>query len=930
MPTLSSSIVKREIASVHDVEQALARQSIYGGDLITNLLELAPVDEERLASAVAESVGLEPLPAGRIPRADDWVRQMVPGELARRHAVYPLSASDSELVVAVSESLPRQVASELEISLGLRVIQRSATLVRVQQAISRDYGLDLDRRVAGVLARLDTPPSTIANTPEESPIALSAVSRVAEELGAAPRPGAGLRSSMPPQGWPSRQDVDLAALARTENRAPRQGRRLGPCTATMAEVDLRAAETGDGVMAAFFDFASQYFEYSALFTVHGDLVEGRDARGAGAARTKVMGIGIPLDLPSSLATVIAKDPYRLARLSSSGLDGALVRDLQRRPGVAVLLLPVRVRDRTVLILYGDHGDSDVQLDSVGEVISLAPLVASALARVILRRKGTVQPEPFPGSHLLVAERRSEPKHLPKLKDRAAVLKTALIDSPHAAARIPSLAPALSSTPGDGPRVPARLPASLVQPVISVGPQRSTTPPLGAAVALRLPAAPTLDADAPGSYQPPTPRSGDPYPPSPATPIPSGLAPGSPEFAGSPKLERRATPVRMPPPPPHAAELTPLPAQVVWTPPPAIVSSPELAPHGDPAEPQIVVAESTLEQSVEELLADNEQLSYAPHSRSFAHGARPLPPPGHSKELELPTVIVDLAHDTEELVERTAGGDSVAADRLVEIGAAAIPALVGAFPGPIVSELRRGPSDGPPRASDCGPILRTLARIGPKAAGVLGVRTNDPNPEVRAWGTRLLGEMPCSDAARAVARRFLDEDADVRRAALAAGRMLQTHSGAGSTLANTLSEMLLETGGAETVNQMAIQALADLREARAIPALAALLASGSLEIQRSVHWALIVLARADCGANRAAWDRWWHLNASRHRIEWLIDALISEVPEIRRAAGDELKSVSKEYFGYYDDLPAGERERAQSRYREWWESHGKARFGVPQT
>ena len=36
MPTLSSSIVKHNVASVRDVEEALARQAMYGGDLVTN------------------------------------------------------------------------------------------------------------------------------------------------------------------------------------------------------------------------------------------------------------------------------------------------------------------------------------------------------------------------------------------------------------------------------------------------------------------------------------------------------------------------------------------------------------------------------------------------------------------------------------------------------------------------------------------------------------------------------------------------------------------------------------------------------------------------------------------------------------------------------------------------------------------------------
>ena len=48
----------------------------------------------------------------------------------------------------------------------------------------------------------------------------------------------------------------------------------------------------------------------------------------------------------------------------------------------------------------------------------------------------------------------------------------------------------------------------------------------------------------------------------------------------------------------------------------------------------------------------------------------------------------------------------------------------------------------------------------------------------------------------------------------------------------------------------------------------------------------------------------------------------EQAALRAAAGEELKTITKEYFGYYDDLPKRERERAQSRYREWWNSVGR--------
>ena len=350
-------------------------------------------------------------------------------------------------------------------------------------------------------------------------------------------------------------------------------------------------------------------------------------------------------------------------------------------------------------------------------------------------------------------------------------------------------------------------------------------------------------------------------------------------------------------------------------------------------PEVSISATALEEG-DESWADEELASapplpqgpsLSPRSRSIAHSARPLAAAGSSKELRLPAVIVDLAQDTEGLVERLIAFDQAAAERLVQIGAAAVPALVGAFPGPLTAELRRGVGDGPARASDCGPLMKVLSRIGPKAAGVLSVRSNDKDPTIRAWATRLLGEMPCLDAARAVARRFVDEDAEVRRAALAAGRMLEAHANSGAVLASALSEMLLDSNRRDRLQHMVIEAIADLREARAVPTLATLLAAGSPEIQRSAHWALVVLARTDYGDNAAAWDEWWRVNASRHRIEWLIDALMHESQEIRRAAGDELKSLTKEYFGYYDDLPARERERAQKRYRDWWESKGKARF-----
>lgn len=393
------------------------------------------------------------------------------------------------------------------------------------------------------------------------------------------------------------------------------------------------------------------------------------------------------------------------------------------------------------------------------------------------------------------------------------------------------------------------------------------------------------------------------------------------WEGFQKKERGTEP-GLSPPGPRKLELVP---ERPSDPPGVHAAATPLAPAVEsPEGPEISIGSGALEDELD-LPPDSHGVPLAPASRSLAHSARPLPIGLSSAELKLPTVIVDLANDCQALLAQLLAGSSSAGDKLVQLGEPAVAVLAASFPGPITAELRRGVGSAPSKASECGPVLRTLARIGPKAASVLAVRSADADPNVRAWATRLLGEMPSEEAARAVVRRFVDEEQEVRRAALAAGRLMQVSPEARAMLQTGLAELLLEPARPEEQRHALIEAIADLRDGRAVPTVLRLLEDRSADIVRSAHWALVVLARQDYGLSAAAWEEWWRQSSSRHRIEWLIDALSHESQEIRRAAGDELKSTTKEYFGYYDDLPVAERQKAQNRYREWWENKGKARF-----
>jgi hypothetical protein len=929
MPLLSSSIVKHQLATVQKVEEALARQSAYGGDLLTNLLEIAALSEERVARALSDAFGLDAAPVGELPRPPEHVRRLVPADVAERFACHPLEEQGGTLVLAVSEPLPAEVESDLGFALGVTIAQRVASLVRVRQAVARDYGLTLDPRIGRALARLegraDPSPSWV---PEAEPMIAERPATVAPVPNAPIElpPPAAAKEAAPAQRPPG----SLKALVRAARPEPARTRR-GPYTAASAERDLIEAPTRDEALRAFFDFASQYFEYAALFAVHTDLAEGRDAHGPGASRAKVQSIGVPLDLPGALASARDAQGHELVRLGGGGLDGALAKDLERRPGPLVLLLPIRVRGRTILILYGDHGEQDVDLYAIGDVISFARHVASTLERLIVQKKRGR------GEQRALASLAPPPRarvSLPSQEERAQALASVLSRKPKRHASDPPYADALPPTQASPPEpLPAAPPPTDppdLEPTIMADappPERVEETPARTSRGVR-PLAPSLGSDAKRESAPP--RS-----------IAEALA--RPVITVGRDSDRPTDP-----PPPGGY----VPGRRTASLPPSLVDAgwEDLAagrvPYGQResgthpgmgrglAPPALAPREEAPEVSIESGPLDEELVALAeahgiaeepPRARAAAHSARPLPARTSPHDVELPSVIVDRTADCRHLVDRLIAGDAQAGEQLVAAGAPGISALVAAFPGPTEAPSSRRSTNALPRASDCGPVLKVLSRMGTAAVPFLAVRTHDADPNVRGYATRLLGELPTADGARAIARRFFDGDLEVRRAALAAARLLSSSPDTAAALVAELGLTAEDRMKPTGVRLTAMEVLSELRHPQAVPYLILVLEDNPVDVVQAARRSLVILARTDLGTSATAWSEWWRASSGRHRIEWLIDALTHDSRDIRRAAGEELKALTREYFGYYDDLPPADRRQAQEQYREWWESRGKARF-----
>lgn len=423
------ALLRAQIATASQIDEALARQQLYGADIVTNLLELVDLDEAAIQRALAEAYGMPMAPVGELPYAAAAAIELLPKEVATELNLYPFRLEEGVLTVIASAPILERTALDLAFSLKVQLRALFAISPRIKQAIARDYAFALDRRGLKALAKLD---GSLHYVKSDGPPPLPAPRGVSQF----PRP----RSIMPfgfPHDWSdavtpdsSRVQVETARqpvvrgldpsdlgdapetsrsifdLPPSSGRTPSGGagpasgpadsrrgqsdpsarghRRRGPYTLVDAKEDLSRVSNPDEVLDVFFDYAAQYFDYAVALALHGDGAQAREARGRGQSLE-----GLPERLPLSdhpaLRRVLESKTLQLTDLGQE--DPALARVLMRETGHASLLLPVAVRSRVVVLLYGGFDAEPVTLDQVGDLLAFCPLVAQAFERAILARKG---------------------------------------------------------------------------------------------------------------------------------------------------------------------------------------------------------------------------------------------------------------------------------------------------------------------------------------------------------------------------------------------------------------------------------------------------------------------------------------------------------------------------------------------------------------
>lgn len=417
MNELAEILVQRRKVTPAQVEDILQSQALYGGSFDTNLLELGLVAEQELqvflelASRIVNRIDVRGDPA---PEAV----KLLGRRDAEKYRTVPFRLDKRVLDVVLND--PREVATidEIAFRTGCRVVVNIATEMRVAFHLERAYGVGMPTRLRSLFAgnlwpkpelRSRRPAAaTSPAAPGSAPVDPDGVhtgidwtpppARVdTTDLLPPPRPRP---ATIPPAAAaaPARRPTTVPPVAPAEP-APRRPATVPP---EAPEPDAYSGRVWTGIEsldAAFaevteredlpprvFGFLANRLGRVALFTVNRDQLIGWDLRGSRLRRDAFAAIALPLGAPSVFAQVVEHGVPFMGRLPGNEVEDTLFVKLGGDWPEHVLLWPVRVKERTVVLLYAEAASAEALTGARELVVPVVDQLEKAFVRLILEKK----------------------------------------------------------------------------------------------------------------------------------------------------------------------------------------------------------------------------------------------------------------------------------------------------------------------------------------------------------------------------------------------------------------------------------------------------------------------------------------------------------------------------------------------------------------
>ncbi len=178
---LGELLVKENLISPQQLQEALTYQKQHGGKLGYNLVKLGFVKDEEIAGLLSRQYGVPAINLARF-EIDPTVIKLVPAETAQKYQILPLSRAGANLTIAMVDPTNVFAMDDIKFMTGYNVEPVVASETAIMESIDKYYGSAHSLQLKEVMSELaETDAGDVEVLEESSDIDLEELERSSEE-----------------------------------------------------------------------------------------------------------------------------------------------------------------------------------------------------------------------------------------------------------------------------------------------------------------------------------------------------------------------------------------------------------------------------------------------------------------------------------------------------------------------------------------------------------------------------------------------------------------------------------------------------------------------------------------------------------------------------------------------------------------------------
>jgi len=369
------------------LEEVLSAQSVYGGRIGTNLLEMGLVSEEDLGRLLNQKLGVPCVTAACLDEVPPSVIGLISPELAQRFRVVPVALEGRRLTIAMADPCDFRAIDELGFATGMVLVARVCPELRLSVALEKYYGIKRALRYIPVEGGARTRAAAKAMAPCAAPGKEGApAGRPGGEepriAGLQPLRGAGFSGVAPAQAGDAAEPAAQVGAAATINLGGGASARRHGIEAVMEVLARRFVAAGSEaeVVTILMSYLAEEFDRAGFLALKCGSAQGVQAVAEGANLAQFAGWIANLDQAELVRQVVQeKEPF-LGVLPERGPEARIQAKLGGNTGTAVLLLPLVVDGASVafIMVEDEKGRLAPGLFDLRRVVAKAELALEML------------------------------------------------------------------------------------------------------------------------------------------------------------------------------------------------------------------------------------------------------------------------------------------------------------------------------------------------------------------------------------------------------------------------------------------------------------------------------------------------------------------------------------------------------------------------